>query len=76
VKGLALAVEPMVNLGGRHTKVLDDGWTVITQDGKASAHFEHSFTVTDDGPWVLTDLDGGFERIAAIRAAAGVPAPA
>jgi methionyl aminopeptidase len=67
-KGLALAVEPMVNLGGRHTRVLDDGWTVVTQDGKASAHFEHSFTVTDDGPWVLTALDGGRERLAALGA--------
>jgi methionyl aminopeptidase len=76
VKGLALAVEPMVNLGGRHTKVLDDGWTVVTQDGKASAHFEHSFTVDDEGPWVLTALDGGRERIAAITAAAALPAPA
>jgi methionyl aminopeptidase len=73
VKGLALAVEPMVNLGGRHTKVLEDGWTVITQDGAASAHFEHTFTVTDDGPWVLTDLDGGRERLASIQA---VTAPA
>jgi methionyl aminopeptidase len=69
VKGLALAVEPMVNLGGRHTRVLDDGWTVVTQDGLASAHFEHSFTVTDEGPWVLTALDGGRERIAAITGA-------
>jgi methionyl aminopeptidase len=68
VKGLALAVEPMVNLGGRHTKVLEDGWTVITQDGAASAHFEHTFTVTDDGPWVLTDLEGGRDRLAAIQA--------
>jgi methionyl aminopeptidase len=68
VKGLALAVEPMVNLGGRHTRVLDDGWTVVTQDGKASAHFEHTFTVTDDGPWVLTALDGGKERLAALGA--------
>jgi methionyl aminopeptidase len=66
VKGLALAVEPMVNLGSRHTRVLDDGWTVVTQDNKASAHFEHSFTVTDEGPWVLTALDGGRERIGAI----------
>jgi methionyl aminopeptidase len=66
VKGLALAVEPMVNLGGRHTRVLDDGWTVVTQDGFASAHFEHSFTVTDEGPWVLTALDGGRARIAEI----------
>ena len=66
VPGLALAVEPMVNLGGRHTKVLDDGWTVITQDGKPSAHFEHTFTVLEDGPWVLTALDGGRDRLAAI----------
>jgi methionyl aminopeptidase len=66
VKGLALAVEPMVNLGGRHTRVLEDGWTVVTQDGLASAHFEHSFTVTDDGVLVLTATDGGHERIAAI----------
>jgi methionyl aminopeptidase len=73
VKGLALAVEPMVNLGARHTRVLEDGWTVVTQDGSPSAHFEHTFTVTEDGPWVLTALDGGRERIAAIQA---VPAPA
>ncbi len=73
VKGLALAVEPMVNLGARHTRLLDDEWTVVTQDGSPSAHFEHSFTVTDEGPWVLTALDGGRERIAAITrsAAAG-----
>jgi methionyl aminopeptidase len=66
VKGLALAVEPMVNLGARHTRVLGDGWTVVTQDGSASAHFEHTFTVTDEGPWVLTALDGGRERIATL----------
>jgi methionyl aminopeptidase len=73
VEGLALAVEPMVNLGSRMTKVLDDGWTVVTADGSRSAHFEHSFTITEEGPWVLTDLDGGRERIAAIT---GVAAPA
>jgi methionyl aminopeptidase len=66
--GLALAVEPMVNLGGRHTRVLSDGWTVVTQDGAPSAHFEHTFTVTEEGPWVLTDLNGGRDRIAAIQA--------
>lgn len=66
VKGLALAVEPMVNLGGRHTRVLDDGWTVITQDGRPSAHFEHTFTLTDEGPWVLTSLDGGRSRLAGL----------
>jgi methionyl aminopeptidase len=70
VEGLALAVEPMVNLGGRHTRVLSDGWTVVTQDGSPSAHFEHTFTVTEDGPWVLTDHDGGRERLVAIGAVA------
>jgi methionyl aminopeptidase len=68
VEGLALAVEPMVNLGGRHTKVLDDGWTVVTQDGRPSAHFEHTFTVTPEGPWVLTAADGGRERMATLGA--------
>ncbi|HEX3901121.1 MAG TPA: type I methionyl aminopeptidase [Mycobacteriales bacterium] len=66
VEGLALAVEPMVNLGSRMTKVLDDGWTVVTSDGSRSAHFEHSFTMTEEGPWVLTAIDGGRDRIAAI----------
>jgi methionyl aminopeptidase len=63
VRGLALAVEPMINLGSRRTKVLDDGWTVVTQDGSASAHFEHTFTLTEAGPWVLTALDGGEARL-------------
>jgi methionyl aminopeptidase len=67
VEGLALAVEPMVNLGTRMTRVLDDGWTVVTADGAVSAHFEHTFTVTNDGPWVMTALDGGRERIASIE---------
>jgi len=58
-KGLVLAVEPMVNLGTRLTRTLDDDWTVVTQDGMPSAHFENTFTVTDDGPWVLTVEDGG-----------------
>jgi len=67
-KGLALAVEPMVNLGGRQTRVLSDGWTVVTQDGSASAHFEHTFTLTEEGPWVLTALDGGKERLSGLGA--------
>jgi methionyl aminopeptidase len=61
--GMCLAVEPMVNLGTRHTLLLDDDWTVVTQDGCPSAHFEHTFAVTEDGPWVLTALDGGAERL-------------
>jgi len=64
-KGLALAVEPMVNVGSRRTRLLDDGWTVVTADGTRSAHFEHTFTLRDDGPWVLTALDGGVDRLGA-----------
>jgi methionyl aminopeptidase len=68
VKGLALAVEPMVNLGSRETRVLEDGWTVVTEDGSASAHFEHTFTLTESGPWVLTAVDGGQARLAELGA--------
>ncbi|GIH69648.1 type I methionyl aminopeptidase [Sphaerimonospora thailandensis] len=60
--GMCFAVEPMVNLGTERTKVLADDWTVITLDGRASAHFEHSVAVTEDGPLVLTALDGGASR--------------
>ena len=64
VPGMCLAIEPMVNLGSRHTWELEDGWTVVTKDGRHSAHYEHTFAVTEDGPWVLTALDGGRDRIA------------
>jgi methionyl aminopeptidase len=69
VPGLALAVEPMVTLGSNETDVLDDDWTVVTVDGSMSAHFEHTFTLTPNGAWVLTALDGGEERLRAL----GVP---
>ena len=52
--GMVFAVEPMVNVGGPETKLLDDGWSVVTLDGSLSAHFEHTIAVTDDGPEVLT----------------------
>lgn len=52
--GYVFAVEPMVNMGGHHTKVLADGWTVVTLDGKPSAHSEHTIAITEDGPEVLT----------------------
>jgi methionyl aminopeptidase len=52
--GLVVAIEPMVNVGDWQTRVLDDGWTVVTLDGSLSAHFEHTIAVTDDGPEVLT----------------------
>jgi methionyl aminopeptidase len=74
VEGLALAVEPMVNLGARFTKVLDDNWTVVTADNSVSAHFEHSFTVLPEGTLVLTAIDGGRDRINAIQGAQPVPA--
>lgn len=53
--GMVLAIEPMVNMGGYQTKMLEDGWTVITADRKPSAHFEHTIAVTEDGPVVLTE---------------------
>jgi methionyl aminopeptidase len=56
--GLVLAIEPMVNEGGPETRVLDDGWTVVTGDGSRSAHFEHTVAITPTGPEVLTLLDG------------------
>jgi len=54
--GYVFAVEPMVNMGTHHTKVLGDGWTVITLDGKPSAHSEHTIAITEEGPEVLTKV--------------------
>ena len=54
IEGMVLAIEPMVNAGTHKVKVLRDGWTVITNDKKPSAHFEHSVAVTADGPLVLS----------------------
>jgi methionyl aminopeptidase len=54
--GMVFAVEPMVNAGSAATKVLEDGWSVVTADGSLSAHFEHTIVVTDDGPTVYTVL--------------------
>jgi methionyl aminopeptidase len=56
-EGWVLAIEPMINLGRHDVKVLADGWTVITLDGRPSAHFEHTVAITADGPHVLTALD-------------------
>ena len=54
--GLTIAIEPMVNVGLPGTRTLGDKWTVVTIDGKRSAHFEHTVAVTEDGPRVLTAL--------------------
>jgi methionyl aminopeptidase len=56
LSGMTLALEPMVVAGDWHTKVLDDGWTVITADGKRAAHFEHTVAITDGEPEILTRL--------------------
>ena len=53
-KGYVFAVEPMINIGSHHTKTLADGWTVVTVDGRPSAHVEHTIAVTEEGPEVLT----------------------
>ena len=53
-QGMVFAIEPMVNAGTYNTYVRDDGWSVMTEDGQLSAHFEHTIAVTDDGPEVFT----------------------
>ncbi len=52
--GLVIAVEPMVNMGGKKVKGMPDHWTQVTQDGQPSAHFEHTIAITDSGPVALT----------------------
>ena len=56
LKGMTIAIEPMLNLGCDDVEVLSDNWTVVTKDKKASAHFEHTVHVTDNGPEILTKL--------------------
>jgi methionyl aminopeptidase len=58
-EGLVIAIEPMVNIGERHIRTLDDGWTVVTADGSLSAHFEHTVAVTREGPKILTERPAG-----------------
>ena len=55
--GMTLAIEPMVNVGVPNVKVLKDGWTVVTSDGKLSAHYENSIAITDGDPIILTDVE-------------------
>lgn len=55
--GLCIAIEPMINMGTARTRMLKDGWTVVTTDNQASAHFEHSIAITEEGPIVLTALN-------------------
>jgi methionyl aminopeptidase len=70
--GLVVAIEPMVTLGSIETVVLDDEWTIATDDGSAAAHWEHSIAVHSGGIWVTTSLDGG---AAALRPLGVTPVP-
>lgn len=56
VEGMVLAIEPMVNSKGAGVRILEDNWTAVTVDGGYSAHFEHSVAVTENGPWILSQL--------------------
>lgn len=55
--GMTLAIEPMVNMGSQYVHILDDGWTVVTQDRLPSAHYEHTILITEGEPVILTRLD-------------------
>jgi methionyl aminopeptidase len=68
--GYVFAIEPMINIGSHHTRVLSDGWTVVTVDGKPSAHVEHTIAITEDGPEVLTRVGAAHrdKQIAPARA--------
>ena len=57
VKGMTIAVEPMVNMGGAAIRVLDDEWTVVTKDGSLCAHYENTILITDGEPEILTMAD-------------------
>jgi methionyl aminopeptidase len=54
--GMTVAIEPMINAGGYEVVVLDDGWTAVTRDRSLSAHFEHSVAITENGPYILSQL--------------------
>jgi len=56
--GMVLAIEPMVTMGTWEVRILEDGWTAVTQDGSLAAHFEHTVAITDSGPEVLTSVSG------------------
>ena len=71
VRGLCLAVEPMLTLGGEGTATLDDGWTVVTRDRTRACHWEHTMTITSHGLWVLTAEDGGEAELTALGAEFG-----
>jgi methionyl aminopeptidase len=64
---MTLAIEPMINAGGKEVRLAEDGWSISTADGSLSAHFEHTVAVTGDGPRILTFS----ERLARSRRVGG-----
>ena len=76
VEGTTICIEPMVTLGDQDNTVLEDEWTVVTKDGSRAAHWEHSVAVTEAGLHVLTALDGGEQRLAALGLRFAALAPA
>ncbi len=61
--GMVFAIEPMINIGSEKVRILEDGWTVVTEDGAPSAHFEHTVLITEDRPEILTaGIDGNFQE--------------
>jgi methionyl aminopeptidase len=60
-KGMVFAIEPMINIGDFRINILDDGWTIVTRDGKPSAHYEHTVAVTETGPRILTAPEGSIK---------------
>ena len=60
-KGMAICIEPMITLGTREIELLDDRWTIVTQDGKPASHYENTILITDEGPYLTTyDYEEGF----------------
>lgn len=63
IEGMTVAIEPMINLGTRRISQLPDGWTIVTQDGKPSAHFEHNIAIVDGKPQLLSTFDYVYEAL-------------
>ena len=61
--GMVLAIEPMINMGTYRVKQLDDGWSIVTSDGKPSAHFEHDVALVDGKPEILSTFDYVYESL-------------
>ncbi len=73
--GVCIAIEPMITMGDHRTRMLDDGWTVVTADGSLAAHFEHTVAVTPRGPEILTVLDSQAAHRALSLANSTTPSP-